>query len=48
MQPEIHTAVPLVRKPNAFEFEMATEKLKSHRSPGIDHNSAEVIKAGGR
>jgi len=25
---EIHTAVPLVREPSAFEFEMAIEKLK--------------------
>jgi hypothetical protein len=47
-QTEIQTAVPLVPEPSAFEFEMATEKLKSHKSPGIDHNLAKVIKAGGR
>jgi hypothetical protein len=29
-QTEIHTAKPSVPKPNAFEFEMATEKLKRH------------------
>jgi len=33
---EIHTAEPLVPEPNAFEVEMAIEKLKSHKSPGID------------
>ena len=27
---------------------MAIEKLKGHKSPGIDQISAEVIKAGGR
>ena len=27
---------------------MKTEKLKCHKSPDIDHNSAEAIKAGGR
>jgi len=27
-QAEIHTTVPLVREPSAFEFEMAIEKLK--------------------
>ena len=30
------------------EFELATDKLKSHKSPGIDHIPAELIKAGGR
>ena len=29
-QTEIHTAEPLVPEPNAFEFEMAIEKLKRH------------------
>jgi hypothetical protein len=27
-QTEVHTAEPLVPEPNAFEFEMAIEKLK--------------------
>jgi len=31
-QAEIHTAEPLVPKPNAFELELAMEKLKSHKS----------------
>ena len=45
-QAEIHTAEPLVSEPSAFEF--AIEKLKSHKSPGIDQIPAELIKAGGR
>jgi len=47
-QPEIYTAETLVPKPSAFEFELAIEKLKCHRSPGIDQIPAELIKAGGR
>jgi hypothetical protein len=47
-QAEIHTAEPLVPKRSALEFELATEKLKSHKSPGIDQTPAELIKAGGR
>ena len=41
-QTEIHTAGP---EPSAFEFELAIEKLQSHKSPGIDQISAELIKA---
>jgi len=37
-----------VPEPSAFEVELAIEKLKSHKSPGIDQISAELIKAGGR
>jgi len=33
---EIHTAEPLVPEPSAFGVELATEKLKSHKPPGID------------
>jgi kynurenine formamidase len=47
-QTEVHTAEPLVPEPSAFEFEMATVKLKRHKSPGIDQISAELIKAGHR
>jgi len=47
-QEEIHTAEPLVPEPSAFEFELAIEKLKSHKSPGIDQIPAELIKAGYR
>jgi hypothetical protein len=35
-------------EPSALEFELAIEKLKSHKSPGIDQIPAERIKAGGR
>jgi len=47
-QAEIHTAEPLVPEPSASEFELAIDKLKSHKSPGIDQIPAELIKAGGR
>ena len=47
-QPEIHTAEPQVPEPSAFEVEMTTEKLKSHKSPGIDQNPGELVEAGGR
>jgi len=47
-QTEIHTAEPLVPEPSIFEVELATEKPKSHKSPGIDQILAELIKAGGR
>jgi len=47
-QAEIHTAEPLVPEPSASEFKLATDKLKSHKSPGIDQIPAELIKAAGR
>jgi len=49
-QMEIHTAEPLVPEPSAFEVELATEKIKSHKLPGIDQIQilAELIKSGGR
>jgi hypothetical protein len=47
-QAEIHTAEPLVPEPSALEVELAIEKLKSHKSPGIDQIPAELIKAWGR
>jgi len=47
-QAEMHTAEPLVPQPSTSEFELAIEKLKSHKSPGIDRIPAELIKAGGR
>ena len=33
---------------SAFEVEMAIEKLKSRKSPDIDHITAELIKARSR
>jgi hypothetical protein len=47
-QTEINTAEPLVPERNAFEAEMATGKLKRHKSPDIDQIPAELIKEGGR
>jgi len=47
-QVEKRTAEPLVPEPGAPEFELAIDKLKSHKSPGIDQISAELIKTGGR
>ena len=46
-QVEIPTADPLVPEPSAFEVELAIDKLKNHKSPGIDEIPAELIKAGG-
>jgi len=46
-QAEIHTAEPLVPEPSVSEFVLAINKLKSHKSPGIDQIPAEMIKARG-
>jgi hypothetical protein len=47
-QAEIHTAEPLVPEASDLEAELAIEKLKRHKSPGIDQIPAQLIKAGGR
>jgi len=47
-QAEIHTAEPLVPEPSSSDFDLAIDKLKSHKSPGIDQIPPELIKAGGR
>jgi len=47
-QAEIHTAELLDPEPSASEVELAIDKLKSHKSPGIDQIPAELIKARGR
>ena len=47
-QTEMHTAKPLVPEPSASRFELAIEKLKSYKSPGVVQIPAELIKAGGR
>jgi len=47
-QADIHTVEPLVSERNAFEVKLDIEKLKNHKSPGIDQISAELIKAGSR
>jgi hypothetical protein len=45
-QTEIQTAEILVTEPSATEVQLAIEKLKSHKSPGIGQTPAELIKAG--
>jgi len=47
-QTEIHTAEPLVPEPSAFVVKMGTEKLKRHKSPGIEQIPAELIKSEAR
>jgi len=47
-QVEVHTAEPLVPEPSAAQFEVAIDKPKSHKSPGINQITAELIKAGDR
>jgi hypothetical protein len=44
-QTEIHTAEPLSPEPSVFEFELANEKLKSYKSPGIRQIPEEMINA---
>jgi hypothetical protein len=38
----------VIIEPSASEDELAIEKLKSHKSPGIDQIPAEMTKAGGK
>jgi hypothetical protein len=45
---EIHTAESLVPEPSALEVELAIEKLKSKKSPGIDQIPADLFKTSGR
>ena len=45
-QAEIHSIEPLVPEPNAFEVELTIEKLRNHKSQGIDQIPAELIKQG--
>jgi len=47
-QAETHTPQPLVPEPSASEVKLAIDKLKSHKSPGIDQIPTELIKSGGR
>ena len=41
-----NTAECLVSEPSAFEVELAIDKLKSHKSPGIDQIPANLLKQG--
>ena len=47
-QTKIHATEPLVPELSAFVVEMPIEKLKEHKSLGIDQIPAELFKAGGR
>jgi hypothetical protein len=47
-QAEIHTTGSLVPEPSVFEIELDIEKLKRHKSPGIDQIPTESITAEGR
>jgi len=42
-QTEIYTAEPLVSEPSTFDIELAIEKLKSHKSPGIDQIQNRIV-----
>jgi hypothetical protein len=46
-QTEMHTAEPFVPEPSASEVEVAIEKLKRYKSPGVDQSPAKLIQAGG-
>jgi len=46
-QREIHAAEPLVPELSAFEFELATQKLKSHKLPVLKNSQREFFKIGG-
>jgi hypothetical protein len=43
---DIHAADPLVPEPNLVEVEIATEKLKSYKSPPTSQIPAKLVKAG--
>jgi hypothetical protein len=45
---EIHTVEPLVPLLSDFAVKLAIDKLKSHKSPGIDQIPTELITEGGR
>ena len=47
-QTVIQTAEPRVPEPIAFKAELAIGKQKRHKSLGINHIPAELIKAGGQ
>jgi hypothetical protein len=46
-QTELLTAAPLMPAPRSLKCEIAIEKLKRHKLPGIDQIPAELIQAGG-
>ena len=44
----VYTVEQVVPEISASETELAIEKLKSHKSPGVDQIPAELIKVGGK
>jgi hypothetical protein len=44
----MHTAEPFIPKSSVSEFQVATGKPKSNKSPGVDQIPAEMIQAGGK
>jgi len=44
-QAVVHTA-ELVPEPSVFEFKLATEELKRHKSSGIDQTPSEMFNRG--
>jgi hypothetical protein len=47
-QNDMHSAEPLESEPNAFEVEMAIEKLKRYKLPGIDEVPLELVQSGSK
>jgi len=45
-QTKLHTAEPLVPEPGTFEVALAIEKLKRHKTSGIDQIPTELIRQG--
>jgi len=46
-QTETHTLDPLLPKPSCFELQITIERLKSYKTPGIDHVQAALFKQEG-
>ena len=44
---EIYTVEPDIPKPSLVEVELTVEKLKKHKTPGVDHIPSELIQACG-
>jgi len=45
---DVQTAEPLVPEPSAYELQLAIEKLKGQKLPGINQIPSELFKVGGR
>ena len=47
-QNDMHSAEPLESEPSAFEVQMAIEKLKRYKLPGIDEVPLELVQLGSK